>query len=276
MMDSNLPIGVFDSGVGGLTVFRQLRKMLPMEDIIYFGDSQRNPYGPRSETEILQYVEEILSFMKDNNVKVAVSACNTITVLLEKLQHTYPFEIVGMGRGILSALGRTKNNRIGVLATETTIRSGKHVSEVITRNPEIKVFPIACPKFASLVETEHLDDESVEAAALDYISPLKDAKVDAVILACTHYPMLTPVISKIIGQAYLVDPAEETATKVKDILEKDGLLRAAGEGYSRLCFSADVDRVRRIASKIMDIEDCEFELFDMASYQEHPTPKVYS
>lgn len=275
-MDSNLPIGVFDSGVGGLTVFRQLRNMLPTENIIYFGDSKRNPYGPRSETEILQYVEEILSFMKDNNVKVAVSACNTITVLLEKLQHTYPFEIVGMGRGILSALGVTKNNRIGVLATETTIRSGKHVSEVVSRNPEIKVFPIACPKFARLVENEHLDDEAVEAAALDYISPLKDAKVDAVILACTHYPMLAPVISKIMGQAYLVDPAEETAIKVKDILQKAGLLRTTGEGYSRLCFSADVDRVRRIASKVMDIKDCEFELLDMEFYQEHPTAKVCS
>lgn len=274
-MDSNLPIGVFDSGVGGLTVFRQLRNMLPTENIIYFGDSKRNPYGPRSEAEILQYVDEILSFMQDNHVKVAVSACNTITVLLEKLEHTYPFEIVGMGRGVLSALGMTKNNRIGVLATETTIRSGKHVSEVVTRNPEVKVFPIACPKFASLVENEHLDDEAIETAAKDYISPLKDAKVDAVILACTHYPMLTPVISKIIGQAYLVDPAEETAITVKNLLEKAGLLRTNGQGYSRLCFSANVDKVRRIANKIMDITNCEFELLDMASYKEHPA-KVYA
>lgn len=275
-MNSNLPIGVFDSGVGGLTVFRQLRKMLPTENIIYFGDSKRNPYGPRSEDEILQYVEEILSFMKDNKVKVAVSACNTITVLLEKLQQTYPFEIVGMGRGVLMALSMTKNKRIGVLATETTIRSGKHVAEVMTRNPEIKVFPIACPKFASLVEAEHLDDQAVADAALDYISPLKDAKVDAVILACTHYPMLAPIIRKIIGQAYLVDPAEETAIKVKMILEKAGLLRGVGPGYSRLCFSADVDKVRRIASKVMDIKDCKFELLDMGAYQEHSVAKVYS
>ena len=276
MMASNLPIGVFDSGVGGLTVFRQLRKILPAENIIYFGDSKRNPYGPRSEREILQYVDEILSFMKDNKVKVAVSACNTITFLLEKLQHTYPFEIVGMSRGVTMALEKTKNKRIGVLATETTIRSGKHVSEFITRNSEMKIFPIACPKFATLVEDEYLDGESVEAAALDYISPLKDAKVDAVILACTHYPMLAPEIKKILGQAYLVDPAEETAVNVKCFLEKAGLLRVAGEGYSRLCFSADVDKVRRIASKIMDIEDCEFELLAMASYPEYPAAAVFS
>jgi glutamate racemase len=275
-MDINSPIGVFDSGVGGLTVFRQLRKILPAENIIYFGDNKRNPYGPRSEREILQFVEEILDFMMENNVKMAVSACNTISVLLDKLPLKYPFEVVGMGRGVLMALAMTHSRRIGVLATETTIRSGKHVAEVMVRNSEIKIFPIACPKFAPLVEAECLEGEAVEAAALDYVMPLKDAKVDAVILACTHYPMLAPVISKVLGPAYLVDPAEETALEVKNILGKAGLLKATGEGYSRLCFSADIDRARRIASKIMDNRDCEFELLDMASYQEHPTATTCS
>lgn len=266
-MNCNLPIGVFDSGVGGLTVFRQLRKLLPAEDIIYFGDTKRTPYGPRTKTEIQNFTREILTFLADNQVKIAVAACNTITVNLDTIPQEYPFEIIGMSKGAHSALAMTKNQRIGVIATAATICSGKHAAEIAEFDPKVQVFPKACHQFASLAEAEQFSGEKIEQAAVEYLTPLKEAEVDVVILACTHYPFLTPVISKVLSQAKLLDPAEETALQVKAALEKAGQLKTAGQGYSRLCFSADVDRAKRIASHITNIKECQFECSDLHSYK---------
>lgn len=263
-MDCNLPIGVFDSGVGGLTVFKQLRRLLPNENIVYFGDTRRNPYGPRPEAEIEGFIQEILAFMADNKVKLAVAACNTITVLLERLPKKYPFEIIGMSKGARSVPTLTKNNHVGVIATEATIRSGKHAAEITAMNQNVQVFPKACPKFAPLVEAEQFGGETVEQAAIEYLTPLMEANVDTVILACTHYPLLAPVISKVMGPVRIFDPAEETALEAKAYLEATEQLKATGTGYSRLYFSSDVERARRIASQIIDVNACQFGCFDVA------------
>lgn len=265
-MDCNSPIGVFDSGVGGLTVFSQLRKLLPEENIVYFGDTKRNPYGPRPETEIQSFVCEILAFMADNKVKLAVAACNTITVLLDKIPNRHPFEIIGVSKGARTALKLTKNNCIGVIATEATIRSGKHVADITALRSDAKVFPKACPQFAPLAEAEQFDGNLLNQAAADYLTPLKEANVDVVILGCTHYPLLTPVISKIMGSVQLFDPAEETALQVKEYLEKTGQLKREGKGYSRLYFSADVDRAKRIAKQLVNVTECRFEFTDLSQH----------
>lgn len=260
---SNLPIGVFDSGVGGLTVFRQLRKLMPAENIIYFGDTKRTPYGPRTKNEIQKFTREMLNFMAYNKVKLVVAACNTITVNLDNLPNEYPFKIIGMSKGAQTALGLTKNNRIGVIATEATIRSGKHVAEIAALSSDVKIFPKACHQFASLAEAGQFSGEVIEQAAVEYLTPLKEANIDTVILACTHYPFLTAVISKVLGPVTLLDPAAETALEVKTVLEKAQQLNKVGKGYSHLYFSADVDRAKRIASQIININECQFECTDL-------------
>lgn len=264
-MNGNLPIGVFDSGVGGLTVFTQLRKLLPAENIIYFGDTKRTPYGPRSKEEIQQFTREILNFMAHNKVKLAVAACNTITVNLDNLPQEYPFPIIGMSKGARTALTVTKNNRIGVIATDATIKSGKHVAEIRALSDTVQIYPKACHKFASLAEAEQFSGKVIEEAAKEYLMPLKEAGVDTVILACTHYPFLIPVIGKVLGpNVRLFDPAEETAREAKQALAQKGQLEEKGQGYSRLCFSADLDRAKRIAAHLIQVDQCQFECVDLS------------
>jgi glutamate racemase len=258
-MEVDLPIGVFDSGVGGLTVFAQVRKLLPAEDIIYFGDTKRVPYGPRPHAVIQQFTREILDFMSHNRVKLAIAACNTITVNLNRLPQEYSFPIVGMSKGARTALALTKNKCIGVLATDATIESGKHAAEIQALDDKVKIYPQACHKFASLVEAEQFSGEAIESAAKEYLIPLREAGVDTVILACTHYPFLIPLIRRVLGpQVKLLNPAKETARTAQLILTQRGLLQNKRLGYSRLCFSADVERAKRIASHLLDVTTYEF------------------
>lgn len=263
-MGSNLPIGVFDSGVGGLTVFRQLRKALPNEDIIYFGDTKRTPYGSRSNEEIVEFINEILSFMENSQVKLAIAACNTITVLLDQVKKKFPFKIIGMSKGVRTALSLTRNNSIGIIATEATIRSGKHLEEFRSFGHKARVFQQACPRFAPFVENEQFDGLIVEKEASEYLTPIIEADVDVLVLACTHYPLIAPVISKVVGSVHLLDPAQETALEAKSYLENSEQLSEKGLGQSRLYFSADVERARRIASRIIDVNACEFGLIDVS------------
>jgi len=264
-MSVKLPIGVFDSGMGGLTVFIQLRKLLPAEDILYFGDTKRTPYGIRTSKEIQNFTREILDFMIRNHVKLAVAACNTITVNLNNLPQEYPFPIIGMSTGSHTALKLTKNNRIGIIGTDATIRSGKHAEEIRALSNAVKVYPKACHKFASLVEQEKFSGKDINDAAREYLLPLKKTGVDTVILACTHYPLIISVIRNVLGpNVNILDPAEETACNVKKVLGQKGLLANGQNGSNRLCFSADIDRAKRIAARLFDIQQCGFEYVDLS------------
>lgn len=263
-MDSSLPIGIFDSGVGGLTVFKQLREKLPHENIIYFGDTKRNPYGTRSDAQIIGFVREILNFMKTNKVKLAVAACNTITVVLDRLEEKYPFKIIGMSKGIKNALKYSNNKRIGIIATEATIRSNKHKDEFAAFDKSVMVFTKACPQFVSLVEQECFDGDIVDKAAAEYLLPLKQAEADVIVLACTHYPLLKGAISRFLPSVKVIDPAEETAQEVKLYLKQSALLKTYGPGYNKLYFSKDPERAKRIASRIIDVSQCQFEFIDIS------------
>lgn len=267
-MDKNLPIGVFDSGVGGLTVFKELRRVMPAENLIYFGDTGRTPYGCRTEQQIREFVDEILNFMSYHQVKLAVAACNTITVLgLDSIRKNHLFPLIGVSQGARLALAASKNKHIGVIATEATIRSGKHVAVISAADAETKIFPKACPKFAPMVEAEQFAGSEVEQAALEYLEPLQKAEIDTLILACTHYPFLTPVIENILGDnVTVIDPARETALEAQAMLKSLDLLNNGEQGYNKLYFSADVERAKRIAAQAFDIRNSEFGLVNLADY----------
>lgn len=268
-MSNNAPIGVFDSGIGGLTVVKELISVMPQEDIIYFGDTARTPYGSRPPAEILKFMHEILHFFMAQKVKMTVIACNTMTALgLEIAKKQYPFSIVGVNTGVKTAMRESEHKNIGVIATQATIASGKHGKAAKAINANATVYPQACPKFVPLIERGVLQGEETEKAVMEYIVPLREAKVEAVVLGCTHYPLIRDAISRVIGeQVVLVDPAYETALDAYNLLVKNHMLaERQKKGSVKLCFSADLDRAKRLASYIFADEQQEFDLVNLQDY----------
>lgn len=200
-MNTKAPIGVFDSGIGGLTVVKELIRLLPGENIIYFGDTARTPYGCRPPTEILAFMNEILHFFTEQEVKMAVVACNTMTALgMDIAKKHYPFMLVGVNTGIHAAMAVSRNKKIGVIATQATVDSGKHRQAAEAIDPEATVYLQPCPKFVPLIEQEQFEGALIEEAALEYLLPLKKAQVDTLVLGCTHYPFIQQLISRIMGK----------------------------------------------------------------------------
>lgn len=267
-MTKEAPIGVFDSGIGGLTVVRELTRLMPEENLIYFGDTARTPYGSRPPAQILDFMHEILRFFAAQQVKMAVFACNTMTALgLENARRFYPFPLVGMSTAVKTALKVSRNKHIGVIATQATIASGMHGKAIKVIDPTAVISPQACPKFVPLIEAGKLDGEEIERAAREYLTPLKEADIDTLILGCTHYPMINPVLSRILGPTVtLVDPAVETAKDARTMLVKRGRLAETGKGSVKFCFSADLDRVRRVAGMVLDSQGASFDLVNLEEY----------
>ncbi len=216
----NRCIGVFDSGLGGLSVMRHLIERFPHEDFVYFGDTARLPYGTRSEETILKYVKGDMAFMDTFHVKMVIVACGTASsVALPRMErHAYPvYGIVQVSAD--AAVRATQNGRIGVLATETTIKSAAFEKRIAENDPAAKVFPVACPLLVPLVENGCIDDELAVLGVEKYVSQLREQDIDTLILGCTHYPLLRGVIQKAIGgKVKLIDPGEETARFVERIL----------------------------------------------------------
>lgn len=249
-MGNNAPIGIFDSGLGGLTVVKEVLSLLPGEDIIYFGDTARTPYGSRPPAEILGFMQEILTFFSAQKVKMAITACNTMTALgLEQAREQYPFLLIGVNNGAEAALQTSRNKRIGIIATEATINSGKHVNALKAQASAVTVYPQACPRFVPLIEQEKLFGPEIEGAAREYLAPLKAGGVDTLILGCTHYPFISPLIRDIMGAGVaLVDPARETAAEARTQLAHHDKLATRARGRVRLCFSADLPRAERLTA----------------------------
>lgn len=251
--NNKLPIGVFDSGIGGLTVVKELRKLLPGEDIIYFGDTARVPYGPRPTEQIMEFMGQILRFFALQPVKLAVVACNTMTALgVEANADRYPFSLVGVDTGIAAAL--ENGLKIGLLATQATVASGKHAERAQQLNAQARVVGVPCPQFVPLIEGGELDGPAVEAAVREYMAELCRQQVSSVVLGCTHYPLLTPLIRREGGaQIAIINPARETATAARSLLHKKRLLtqRTSG-GAVRLCFSALNPQVGAMAARILE------------------------
>ncbi|KAF3887788.1 glutamate racemase [Tolypothrix bouteillei VB521301] len=217
-------IGIFDSGVGGLTVLRQLYKQLPNESIIYFGDTARLPYGIRTPGEIVQYVRDILDWMQQQRVKMVVMACNTSSALaLEEVQDEYPFPVLGIILpGAKAAVECGK--RIGVIATPATAKSNAYRRAILEVNPQVQVWQVGCPEFVPLIEQNRVQDPYTTDVARLYLEPLIHHQIDTLVYGCTHYPHLAPVLRSLLpSQIQLVDPAVHVVAACARELDVMGL-----------------------------------------------------
>lgn len=221
-------IGIFDSGVGGLTVYREIARQLAKEEFIYLGDTGRVPYGTKSPSTVLRYAQEAATFLVSHRVKMIVVACNTASaVALADLEERFRLPVVGVIEpGARKAAAVTKNRRVGVIGTEGTIKSGAYTRAIHALDPHIEVIATACPLFVPLVEEGWAEHPVTRLIAQEYLAPLLGQGIDTLVLGCTHYPLLKPTLRAILGeQVTLVDSAAETAKSVRAVLHKDNLFR---------------------------------------------------
>jgi glutamate racemase len=252
--ESDNPIGLFDSGVGGLTVLQQIMKVLPKENTVYLGDTARSPYGTKSVETVLRYSFENADFLIQKSVKLLVVACNTSTaVALKSLQENLSVPVVGVIEpGARAALAKTKNKRIGVIGTEATIQSGAYTQALRAIDPKVEVYSRACPLFVPLVEEGWLDNKVVDMAVASYLDGLKRRGIDTLILGCTHYPLLKKALRKFMGRGVrLVDSAEETAHEVLGVLMKKSLERERGTGAASFFVTDVADRFIKVGRRFL-------------------------
>jgi glutamate racemase len=253
--DDNRPIGVFDSGVGGLTVVKELIKKLPFEDIVYYGDTARVPYGTKSRNTIIKFSLENSLFLLKQNVKLIVVACNTSSsVSLPALRRNFKVPVVDVIKpGAMSAVTLSRNKRIGIIATTATIKSNAYSRQIRRMDPSIKIFSQACPLLVPIVEEPLVKDKIITDIIRDYLGNLKQKRIDTLVLGCTHYPILKNFISKVMGdKAALVDSALSTALYVKDLLCRQGALRKPqSKGRLRFFVSDEVENFRRIGERFL-------------------------
>ncbi|MBC8079570.1 MAG: glutamate racemase [Gorillibacterium sp.] len=223
----NNAIAVLDSGVGGLTVVKEVLRQLPQEKIIYFGDTARAPYGPRSSDEVILFTRQIVDYLMNFKPKMIVIACNTATaVALEDIRSRVNIPVIGVIKpGARAAIKVTESGKIGVIGTEGTVRSQAYDAALKEISPELEVISLACPEFVPLVEAGKFDTAETWETVRHALTPLRENQLDTLILGCTHYPFLTPVIAEIMGSSVaLINSAEETAIEISVILSYGGLL----------------------------------------------------
>lgn len=251
----NNPIGMFDSGIGGLTVMHQLVRALPLEHLVYFGDTARLPYGAKSPETIIRYSIENSIFLISQNIKLLVVACNTASAhALENLQQMFNIPVIGMiDPGAESAVQSTKNGRIGVLGTKGTIYSQSYQNAILKRDPKAQVFPVACPLFVPLVEEGCLDHPATRLIVQEYLRPLKEQRIDTLLLGCTHYPMLRELIRSEVGDGVtIVDSAVSCAKAVVEMLsEKELCTKNRNEPNYRYYVSDDPKKFQLMGSSFL-------------------------
>lgn len=254
---SERPIGLLDSGIGGLTVLKEARRLLPTESFVYIGDNARNPYGTRTTEEIRQYTLELVQFLLDKQVKMIVIACNTATaVVLEELRNKLAVPVLGVIQaGSEEAVRLTATKEVGILATQSTVDSSYYDQKISQMNDEIKVESIACPEFVDLVETNEHHSSQAEAVVKDKLRPLKSTKIDALILGCTHFPLLAPFIQETLGEGVtLIDSGALTAEQIEKVLAENKL--AAGQTHqpveTEIFTTGDAQLFKDIAAKWMN------------------------
>lgn len=254
----NAPIGVFDSGVGGLTVAREIMRQLPNEKIVYFGDTARVPYGSKSKDTVTRFSRQIVRFLQMQEVKAIVVACNTASAYaLDELEHEVDLPIIGVVKpGAKAAIDATRNGKIGVIATEATVGSGIYKRYIEKNDTNVSVIEKACPLFVPLVEEGLWEDPVTNEIAKRYLSELIDIDIDTLILGCTHYPLIRSTVKKIMGDnVTLVNPAYETAMELKELLEKEGLASGKkpelGTELYRFFVSDAADKFKRFANSII-------------------------
>jgi glutamate racemase len=255
MNGARQPIGVFDSGIGGLTVVKALIEELPSESIIYFGDTARVPYGTKSKSTIVKFSLENVEFLLRFGVKCIVIACNTSSSwALPTLRKYFKVPIIGVIRpGALAAVRQTRNKRLGVIGTNATIRSGAYETAIHRIDPRIKVFSQSCPLFVPLVEEGWLNGAICRQVAERYLQPLMRQRIDTLILGCTHYPLLAPTIRQVLGSSVaLVDSAEQTVGEVRGVLTgADALCHWIGRPRYRFFVTDEPTQFNRIGQRFL-------------------------
>ncbi|MED0714840.1 glutamate racemase [Aeribacillus composti] len=250
----NRPIGVIDSGVGGLTVVKELMRQLPKEELIYLGDTARCPYGPRPKTEIRQFTWELTNYLILNfHIKMLVIACNTATaVVLKEIQEQLDIPVIGVIQpGARAAINATRSGHIGVIGTKGTISSGAYVRALKTINSSVIVESLACPEFVPLVESGEFEGERAEYIVAESLLPFKGKRIDTLILGCTHYPLLRPLIQKYIGKdVKIITSGDETAREVSAILSFHHCLNQEdGNKNHKFLTTGSKQMFQKIASK---------------------------
>ena len=281
-MADERPLGVFDSGVGGLTVLREITRRTPHESTIYLGDNARAPYGPRSDEEVLAFSTEALDALAERDVKAIVVACNTSTaVALGALRRRYDLPILGVIRpGASAAVLASRNRRVGVIATPATIRSRAYFQAIKDENPAVEVYEHATPLLVPLVESGELSGPTAEATVADSLAPLlgerdaagefifpkpPGASIDTLLLGCTHYPLLQPVIANLVGDGVaIVDSATATASALAELLGVNGLEASAGAEATHVQLTTgDPERFREVAARLFGEAFLDVESFDL-------------
>ena len=264
MSNNNFSIGIFDSGVGGLTVVKETIKRLPNENIIYLGDTARLPYGTKSKNTVIKYAESNTEFLLSKGVKLLVVACNTASShSLNKLKKNYKIPIIGVIEpGANKAVQSTKNGKVGIIATPSTIRSGAYQKAIKKINPKIKTYSKACPLFVPLVEEGWQNGDIAQDIAKKYLGEFKKKKIDVLILGCTHYPLLKNTIKKVLGDKIrLIDSAEETARDIaKEMSANIGNKRV---GKKEFYLTDNSENFLNIASKFLGRKISKIKVIDI-------------
>ena len=233
-------IGIFDSGLGGLTVFREIEKVLPHEDLIYFGDTARVPYGSKSRNSVIRFSTESILFLLKKKVKLVVVACNTSSSLaLDYLKKIFSIPLIGViAAGSKKAISVSKKKRIGIIGTKSTIKSGAYQKEIFKQDKGAYIYVKACPLFVPLVEEGLLNGRITNSIIKMYLQEVKD-KIDTLILGCTHYPLLKKAIGDYLKGVYLIDSAKEVALETKNALQQNGLLNEYSKKASKDFYVTD-------------------------------------
>src|SRR5256712_1623589 len=253
-MNKDSAIGVFDSGIGGLTVLQKIIELLPKENTIYLGDIARAFYGTKSVETVLRYSFENSEFLVEKGVKLLVVACNTSTAIaLDRLRSSLEVPVIGVIEpGATKALDVTKNKKIGVIGTEATIQSGAYTKALRAKDLKVEVYSRACPLFVPLVEEGWTDNAVVEMTVKVYLGSLKQSGIDTLILGCTHYPLLKKAVKKFIGNdVRLVDSAEETAREVASVLKTKAIARQTGKGGHSFFVTDAPDRFIKVGRRFL-------------------------
>lgn len=254
-VNSDAPIGIFDSGVGGLTVVRAIERRLPNESLIYLGDTARVPYGTRSVATVERYALEDLAFIQSKNVKAIVIACNTISALAANLlREQSPVPVIGVIRaGARRAIEMTRSGYVGVIATKGTIASGAYERAMRSMRSDIETISRACPLFVPLAEEGWAGHPATKMIAEEYLAEIRASRVDTLVLGCTHYPLLRPIIEQVMGDHICyVDSGEAVADVVAEMMSEQGLLRTANEPRTEEFYVTDSDSsFRRVAESFL-------------------------
>lgn len=254
---NNQPIGFFDSGVGGVTVFEQVKKLLPNENYIYFGDTKNMPYGEKNEKQLLEYADNIFNFLEEKNVKAVVMACNTTSaVVYEKLKDNYNFEIYPIIQSVSKELAKLPVKKIGIFATPATINSHCYAKEISKNNNNIEVFEIACPKWVKIVEERKLNLEESKISVAQKIHEMMNFSPEKIVLGCTHYPYLEHILNEFLPADMFINPSISFAKFIKADLENKNLMRSEKDlPFEKFYVSSSPENFQKAASMFYEVKE---------------------